>query len=1158
MNDPVNKVNEVKKYEFKLLRGEAVGEDAFEDKTHEKIADSLAQLIKNEEKGITIGLEGSWGSGKSTVISILRKKLKEGRSSIPLIQFDAWAHEGDPLRRIFLESLIDEISSVYNLMTDSLKEKKEEISKHRVVKNINTKQATTIFGTFFALSFALIPLGISLIDKTDFSKLSTSGNLYLIFIIGIIFTALPILPIFINFIYLLKKEKLKLKNVFTLKNWAFLQKNSQNTISQESTEEDERTSIEFEKDFNIIVQEIIVSHKIDKLILVIDNLDRIDAKDSLRIWATLQTFLQQRNQPDQKDRWFDKVWVIVPYDSDGLASLWDSDNDEEDEDKKCNTSKSFFDKCFQLRLEVPKPVFTGWEAFARNLMKESLINWDDEDKEELIRVLRLTRKNLNDIPTPREIKNYINQVGFTASLRGNEIAISSIAYYVIWRELYNASVDTIRSELLKNVLLNGHNNHEIMLNPSLKKDLSALIFGVSPDKGFQLLLLPEITGSLQKGDGAYLKLLCEKHTEGFWLIFKYYVENNDFDISKAMRGAQAILEGLWDVYYKECQIFIKRVETINFIKDNSTEYFWSEELLWNEESNFKKYFSLLKISKERKSFIIKLYEFLIWNLENYIRNHQTLNKPTVIVENLQTVIIFLNNIDYKPLCYEIQELHLIKFLQLCNVKIQKDFNILSYIKPSKSIMEEISKSILPGQVIQDGLSIVIYNLLDIDFEGNWDIVINKGKAYIEWNSGQYSNQSDDIFKIINALAFKLQDSEEQIKKILLLGQYHNLFWFRKEQNLINVAIVTGYLFGNTIHAMNISHVGNSAAGYEVIKSFWRTSSISNAELIINEMKMYNERSFIWELIEESSNKLVGDIVTISIEDPSAIELFNVTNCLEKLSYYRAMLGDQLNKKKLISLIRLFIEKSSLEMELVVNDNLDIIKYKYELFFIIDYVNNEVIDKISKLLKIIKKDDWYSSFNNDTYLTSCALKIKEKKSDLYLENDYFDALVEFSIKLDEDEELSKWQTSNWDNLILLMNGNFQKIYRKKITEYIIEKKFKVSLAFYDPNEKYIVVSDIIKNNELLQNSFEILVKEKDFEHLQILNQIISASKARFKPEDYFIEFIKKPLNDLYNELDDNMENENLIKSLAEIFRVTLIKEKKIGIDNTPSPDAEVVK
>ncbi|HNX24772.1 MAG TPA: P-loop NTPase fold protein, partial [Spirochaetota bacterium] len=197
MNDPVNKVNEVKKYEFKLLRGEAVGEDAFEDKTHEKIADSLAQLIKNEEKGITIGLEGSWGSGKSTVISILRKKLKEGRSSIPLIQFDAWAHEGDPLRRIFLESLIDEISSVYNLITDSLKEKKEEISKHRVVKNINTKQATTIFGTFFALSFALIPLGISLIDKTDFSKLSTSGNLYLIFIIGIIFTALPILPIFI-------------------------------------------------------------------------------------------------------------------------------------------------------------------------------------------------------------------------------------------------------------------------------------------------------------------------------------------------------------------------------------------------------------------------------------------------------------------------------------------------------------------------------------------------------------------------------------------------------------------------------------------------------------------------------------------------------------------------------------------------------------------------------------------------------------------------------------------------------------------------------------------------------------------------------------------------------------------------------------------------
>ncbi|MBO8144200.1 MAG: hypothetical protein H0Z16_06435 [Thermodesulfobacterium sp.] len=89
-------------YVLKLLREESVDKNLFEDNTHEKIAESISRLITTEEKRISIGLEGPWGSRKSTIISILKRKLKETTLSILLIQFDAWAHEGDPLRRIFL------------------------------------------------------------------------------------------------------------------------------------------------------------------------------------------------------------------------------------------------------------------------------------------------------------------------------------------------------------------------------------------------------------------------------------------------------------------------------------------------------------------------------------------------------------------------------------------------------------------------------------------------------------------------------------------------------------------------------------------------------------------------------------------------------------------------------------------------------------------------------------------------------------------------------------------------------------------------------------------------------------------------------------------------------------------------------------------------
>ena len=93
----------IKEYPFKLLREEADDKDAFKKHTHENIADALSVLIEKEQGGLTIGVEGPWGGGKSTVLKILRRKLTKSY----FFFFDAWAHEGDSLRRVFLESLCE-------------------------------------------------------------------------------------------------------------------------------------------------------------------------------------------------------------------------------------------------------------------------------------------------------------------------------------------------------------------------------------------------------------------------------------------------------------------------------------------------------------------------------------------------------------------------------------------------------------------------------------------------------------------------------------------------------------------------------------------------------------------------------------------------------------------------------------------------------------------------------------------------------------------------------------------------------------------------------------------------------------------------------------------------------------------------------------------
>ena len=77
---------------------------------HQRIANALSDLIQHEEGGKTIALTGSWGSGKSTVVRLLSSALSEtsaNEGTAKVFVFDAWAHQGDPLRRTFLEHLID-------------------------------------------------------------------------------------------------------------------------------------------------------------------------------------------------------------------------------------------------------------------------------------------------------------------------------------------------------------------------------------------------------------------------------------------------------------------------------------------------------------------------------------------------------------------------------------------------------------------------------------------------------------------------------------------------------------------------------------------------------------------------------------------------------------------------------------------------------------------------------------------------------------------------------------------------------------------------------------------------------------------------------------------------------------------------------------------
>ena len=74
-------------------------------------ADSLVKIIKNtpQDKVFTIGLFGSWGSGKSSIIKTTKDIIEQEDDKVKFITYDAWKYVNDSFRRMFLLKIQQEL-----------------------------------------------------------------------------------------------------------------------------------------------------------------------------------------------------------------------------------------------------------------------------------------------------------------------------------------------------------------------------------------------------------------------------------------------------------------------------------------------------------------------------------------------------------------------------------------------------------------------------------------------------------------------------------------------------------------------------------------------------------------------------------------------------------------------------------------------------------------------------------------------------------------------------------------------------------------------------------------------------------------------------------------------------------------------------------------
>ena len=501
-----------KRCETRLLPDTPADADAFG--SHERVAGSIAEVVETESGGKAIGLEGGWGAGKSTIVRLISQKLSHTKArNHKIAVFDMWSHQDDPLRRTFLESLIKQIQQFGWVNKGEWDRRIAELTKRRREDTTSVVPRLTGAGVGFAFALLAVPIGSALIGAglSLFGSKEVSAQLRAVLLfLGIVIALAPVIYYGgLSVVGICKRKRKGERGAEggILRELPALVTGQASTESRTVvTQSPDPTSVEFESLFHDLLDEAL-KDKNRKLLIVVDNLDRVEPTDALSIWSTLQTFLGHREY--QRPDWIERLWVLIPYDDKAILRLWDRASGEDNSP----LAASFLNKTFQVRFRVPPLLLTNWRGFLQEALHQALPNHQKTDYYGVYRAFATNGGLETSAPTPRGLKTFVNQIGALHREWQDEFPLSHLACYV----LFQGDGKDVRKALLSN-------DDSEFLSGSIGEEwrgiIAALHFGVPVGEARQLLLRGPIQAALANGDGGALSELELAHREGFWSVLE--------------------------------------------------------------------------------------------------------------------------------------------------------------------------------------------------------------------------------------------------------------------------------------------------------------------------------------------------------------------------------------------------------------------------------------------------------------------------------------------------------------------------------------------------------------------------------------------------------------------------------------------------------------
>lgn len=368
-------------------------------------AENLVKVIKNtpKDKVFTIGLFGGWGTGKSSIIKTAQDRIEKSDGKVKFITYDAWKYANDSFRRMFLlkvqEALkmrqTEEMSRFYQSETAEAKPKLRLNAKGIAI-------AVVVLAIVSVILF-LIP-NVSLKWKVAVPTIGTMGTFLLALLNGCFYD----LKVSISKPTIFAPEQFEacFKEMMSkcLKSVKWYQK-VWNAV----------------KDFVEVGEKSIVG--LEKLIIVIDNIDRCPSDMAYQLLTDIKTFLSNEDY---------NLVFIVPVDDEALKKhlfrRWHNGKDSEINIQK--EKEEFLRKFFNVTLRIKPHQETELSHFAHEINKENNLGYNSN-------TLAIVAKEFSD--NPRRIIQLLNNLSGDLTLYEDEFANryeTAICAALILREEY--------------------------------------------------------------------------------------------------------------------------------------------------------------------------------------------------------------------------------------------------------------------------------------------------------------------------------------------------------------------------------------------------------------------------------------------------------------------------------------------------------------------------------------------------------------------------------------------------------------------------------------------------------------------------------------------------------------------------------------------------